>query len=404
MLDHKEEILCLYWNILTMTRNHLCCSTPVFLMLLSPWGALTAPCQQGEGCVCLHCPAGQEPPTACSVVGDSDVMMECRDCLPGTFSDSHDPKPCRPHTSCGSLNRRVRAPATSRSDTVCGACLPGFYSETTLKSSTLHPCVRMPVKRLKRLNRSVEKSAPHGPGVGVTNATTAHSSEEKNAEYAVYALAPVFCMMGLMGIFICNLLKKKGYNCPSEKEAVQDDPPPKDENNEDTISVLVRLITEKTENAAALEEMLVEYELMQSDACKSPLLSPLPHKFQSLPRLCTHQHHLHTINGLASHSGSCCSRCSQKKWPKLFLPPAPLFADAYKPPYTPMMPPSPTQGTVVSVGRFQVAQIQENKLVSLSTTPVECGDTDLVEPAEGMALMRMDSLSKAPSPHSAHRT
>uniref|UniRef100_A0A3B5MBA3 RELT like 1 n=1 Tax=Xiphophorus couchianus TaxID=32473 RepID=A0A3B5MBA3_9TELE len=39
-----------------------------------------------------------------------------------------------------------------------------------------------------------------------------------NSQYAVFALVPVFCIMGLLGILICNILKKKGYNCTAEKE------------------------------------------------------------------------------------------------------------------------------------------------------------------------------------------
>ncbi|XP_035380787.1 tumor necrosis factor receptor superfamily member 19L isoform X2 [Electrophorus electricus] len=391
-----------------MTRNHLCCSAPVFLMLLGPWGALTTPCQRAEGCVCLHCPAGQEPSMACSELEVTDVTAECRDCPSDTFSDGHDPELCRPHTACETLNRQLLAAGTSHSDAACGACLPGFHSETTQKSSPLQACVTTPPKDPKH---SAGVSAPLGSGVGVTNATAARSSE--NAEYAVYALAPVFCVMGLLGIFICNLLKKKGYTCTPEKEAAHNDTPQKDGNpfpcivensNEDTISVLVRLISEKTENAAALEEMLLEYELTQTDISKSPLLSPEPLKFQSLPRLCSHQHHLHTINGLVPHSGFCCSRCSQKKWPKLLLRPTPLFVDANKTAHTPVKPPSTNEGIVLSVGRFQVAQIQESKPVSISTTSTEGRDTDLVEPAEGMSFLGMASLSKAPSPHAADRT
>ncbi|KAK1785167.1 hypothetical protein P4O66_018580, partial [Electrophorus voltai] len=327
---------------------------------------------------------------ACSELEVTDVTAECRDCPSDTFSDGHDPELCRPHTACGTLNRQLLAAGTSHSDAACGACLPGyrlddifaiiflikardvgsgagvlaglrgfeFHSETTQKSSPLQACVTTPPKDPKH---SAGVSAPLGSGVGVTNATVARSSE--NAEYAVYALAPVFCVMGLLGIFICNLLKKKGYTCTPEKEAAHNDTPQKDGNpfpcivensNEDTISVLVRLISEKTENAAALEEMLLEYELTQTDISKSPLLSPEPLKFQSLPRLCSHQHHLHTINGLVPHSGFCCSRCSQKKWPKLLLRPTPLFVDANKTAHTPVKPPSTNEGIVLSVGRSEV--------------------------------------------------
>lgn len=57
-----------------------------------------------------------------------------------------------------------------------------------------------------------------GGAAGAANSTVVRSAEEKTAEYAVFALVPVFCIMGLMGILICNILKKKGYNCTAEKE------------------------------------------------------------------------------------------------------------------------------------------------------------------------------------------
>ncbi|KFQ11900.1 Tumor necrosis factor receptor superfamily member 19L, partial [Leptosomus discolor] len=71
------------------------------------------------------------------------------------------------------------------------------------------------------------------------------------AQAAVLTIAPVFCAMGLLGILVCNLLKKKGYHCTAGK-----DPQPGgtgeprsiyqlEDPNEDTIGVLVRLITEK---------------------------------------------------------------------------------------------------------------------------------------------------------------
>lgn len=32
------------------------------------------------------------------------------------------------------------------------------------------------------------------------------------------AIVPVFCLMGLLGILVCNLLKRKGYHCTAQKE------------------------------------------------------------------------------------------------------------------------------------------------------------------------------------------
>ncbi|NIG58025.1 tumor necrosis factor receptor superfamily member 19L isoform X2 [Pontoporia blainvillei] len=104
------------------------------------------------------------------------------------------------------------------------------------------------------------------------NSTRAGSPEETAAQYAVIAIVPIFCLMGLLGILVCNLLKRKGYHCTAHKEV---GPGPggggsgvnpayhTDDANEDTIGVLVRLITEKKENAAALEELLKEYHSKQ---------------------------------------------------------------------------------------------------------------------------------------------
>lgn len=104
------------------------------------------------------------------------------------------------------------------------------------------------------------------------NSTRPGSPEETAAQYAVIAIVPVFCLMGLLGILVCNLLKRKGYHCTAHKEV---GPGPggggsginpayrAEDANEDTIGVLVRLITEKKENAAALEELLKEYHSKQ---------------------------------------------------------------------------------------------------------------------------------------------
>lgn len=54
------------------------------------------------------------------------------------------------------------------------------------------------------------------------NGTRAGSPEETAAQYAVIAIVPVFCLMGLLGILVCNLLKRKGYHCTAHKEVGPD--------------------------------------------------------------------------------------------------------------------------------------------------------------------------------------
>ncbi|CAB1422748.1 unnamed protein product [Pleuronectes platessa] len=352
------------------------------------------------------------------------VCMSAMPCRRGALQGLWaDPKSSRGSEMQIVVNRKVATPGTATSDAVCGDCLPGFNSSASGEVSTQSPCVKtLHVRKV----RTVGKGVSAGAG-GAINGTVVRSAEEKTAEYAVFALVPIFCVMGLLGILICNILKKKGYRCAAEKEGGDEEmatqqkegnacPYISDDLNEDTIGVLVRLITEKKENAAALEELLLEYESKQmalkGSSIKFPMLSPLS-TFCSLPRLCPHQSHLHTISGLsglAPKHGLRCTRCAQKKWPAFLIPPLDSLKDPLKPPKTLILPSLDTSTdhqktplldgvcldthhpptvvpntlnekvevtevkekkegelTVLSVGRFQVAQIREQQPVTMET-------------------------------------
>ncbi|XP_059187438.1 tumor necrosis factor receptor superfamily member 19L isoform X2 [Centropristis striata] len=405
-------------------RNHLYCSALVLLTVFGCGGTAAVQCRWGEGCVCLQCPAGQQPSKACGQIQSPTEEVGCQLCPTGSFSDALDSELCRSHTSCDTLGRKVATPGTATSDAVCGDCLQGFLSTATGEVSTQSLCVKAVHVRMVR---TVGKGPSSGAG-GPVNGTVVRSAEEKTAEYAVFALVPIFCVMGLLGILICNILKKKGYRCSADKEGGDEEtatpqkegnncPYISDDLNEDTISVLVRLITEKKENAAALEELLLEYESKQmamskGSSIKFPMLSPLS-PFRSLPRLCPHQSHLHTISGLsglAPKHGYRCTRCAQRKWPAVLIPPLDSFKDPLKPPQSLILPSLDTSSDqqksplldrmfldnqcsqavvpnsvqekversdvksreegelpVLSVGRFQVTQIPEQKPVPVET-------------------------------------
>ncbi|XP_047449637.1 tumor necrosis factor receptor superfamily member 19L isoform X2 [Mugil cephalus] len=390
-------------------RNHLCCSALVLLAVFGCGGTAAVQCRWGEGCMCLQCPAGQEPSKACGQIQGPAEEVRCQPCPTGSFSDTLDPELCRPHTSCKVLGRKVATSGTATSDATCGDCLTGFHSTATGQVSTQSPCEKtLHVRAVRTVGKG-----PSGGAGGPANSTVVRSAEEKTAEYAVFALVPIFCVMGLLGILICNILKKKGYRCTADKEGGDEEtatpqkegnncPYISDDLNEDTISVLVRLITEKKENAAALEELLLEYENKQMSMSKGSLI-----------KLCPHQSHLHTISGLsglAPKHGYRCSRCAQRKWPPVLIPPLDSLKDPLKPPQSLIVPsldksadqqkrpllggvfvdthrtqnvvPKPVQEkaeggevkekkegelTVLSVGRFQVAQIPEQKPVTVET-------------------------------------
>ncbi|XP_040114730.1 tumor necrosis factor receptor superfamily member 19L [Oryx dammah] len=348
------------------------------LLVLLPWPLATATSTAPR-----QCPPGQEP----NVEPGRGTL--CRSCPPGTFSASWGSWPCQPHSRCSSRGRLEAQGGTATQDALCGDCQPGWFSPAETPGVPCQPCTRTPLggrschEQGRRARRGVEVAAGAG-GAGETrqpgNSTRAGSPEETAAQYAVIAIVPIFCLMGLLGILVCNLLKRKGYHCTAQKEV---GPGPGgggsgtspacrlEDTSEDTIGVLVRLITEKKENAAALEELLKEYhsrQLVQTGHRPLPRLPPGP---PGMPHVCPHRQHLHTVQGLASLSGPCCSRCSQK-WPEVLLSPEAAAATTPAPRLLPNPARTPKAGrqgeiTILSVGRFRVARIPEQRVSSVGS-------------------------------------
>ncbi|KAK9402631.1 tumor necrosis factor receptor superfamily member 19L [Crotalus adamanteus] len=295
--------------------------------------------------------------------------MACKPCPAGSFSPTSGLGFCSLHTPCEAKKRVHLHIGTATADTWCGACLPGYYSpegETDPRSPCL-PCLAAPSgvpgcqgsrKPPARLSRNAEAPPRRGEKTAL-NGTRDGKPDDSATQYAVLAIVPVFCIMGLLGILFCNLLMKKGYHCTAQKET--DEEAAKSDRtgnssgyktedlNEDTIGVLVRLITEKKENAAVLEEMLKEYHSKQ---LTQPTYKPVNklHLLPQIPHICQHQDHLHTIQGLAMRSGPSCTRCSQKKWPEMLRSTEAVSSRV-----------QPGEITILSVGRFRVARIPEQR-------------------------------------------
>ncbi|NXQ71945.1 TR19L factor, partial [Quiscalus mexicanus] len=287
-----------------------------------------------------------------------DPSGSCRACPPGTFSlgaascaaHTHPawaPGPC-PDSPVPP--RRFHSPGGEREPR--GRCLPCAAAPRSTPGcpakplSEADPC--FPAGRRRARSPEMPGRAPSTNGTRVT-LLGEEEEEAAAAQAAVLTIVPVFCAMGLLGILVCNLLKKKGYHCTASKE-----PQPGstgassiyqlEDANEDTIGVLVRLITEKKENAAALEELLKEHQRQQ---LMPPSCAPLNklHLLPQFPPACHHQQHLHTVQGPAP-----CARCDQK-WPEM-LPP--LGATKAPKPGA-----HPSEVTILSIGRFRVSRIPE---------------------------------------------
>ncbi|KAM3837827.1 tumor necrosis factor receptor superfamily member 19L [Vipera latastei] len=352
----------------------------------------------GRCLLCQTCPAGAEPDrvSRLSLQASAEALpersltllkcgygsglgMACKPCSAGFFSSTSGLGFCSSHTLCQAKKRIHLHIGTATADTLCGACLPGYYSpdgETDPRSTCL-PCLAAPGgvpgchgsrKRPARLSRNAEAPPRRGEKMAL-NGTRDGKPEDSATQYAVLAIVPVFCIMGLLGILFCNLLMKKGYHCTAQKET--DEEAAKSDRtgnsssyktedvNDDTIGVLVRLITEKKENAAVLEEMLKEYHSKQ---LAQPIYKPVNklHLLPQIPHICQHQHHLHTIQGLAVRSGPSCTRCSQKKWPEM-LRSTEAVSTTILPGSHALKHPRPGEITILSVGRFRVARIPEQR-------------------------------------------
>nr|XP_033803305.1 tumor necrosis factor receptor superfamily member 19L [Geotrypetes seraphini]XP_033803306.1 tumor necrosis factor receptor superfamily member 19L [Geotrypetes seraphini]XP_033803307.1 tumor necrosis factor receptor superfamily member 19L [Geotrypetes seraphini] len=386
------------------------------LLLCGEWEYVA---EDGQCAPCAECPRGEEPDRKCGF--GKGLGVTCRPCLSNMFSESYGTEPCMPRTHCVNIYRIQLSFGTATADNQCGNCMQGFFAPKGDfdNASECLPCFVAPKNTPEckgdrnphaRSKRTID-SALRRESIVVLNRTLA-SSEESRTDYAVLAIVPVFCMMGLLGILLCNLLKKKGYHCTSQKELDEESaagekhmnnfPFRADEANEDTIGVLVRLITEKKENAFALEELLKDYHSKQiapatkTAAKKSYLLPPLPH-------VCRHQHHLHTVQGPAPRSGSCCTRCSQKKWPEVLLSPemAAVAALPSKPVRAGPKPGRPGEITILSVGRFRVARIPEQKTNPCEVkTVLEPGgdgpDSPCSSPTEQKTLLGAGTKAKWP--------
>ena len=84
-------------------------------------------------------------------------------------------------------------------------------------------------------------------------------------EYIAYVLVPVFFVMGLLGVLICHLLKKKGYRCTTEAEQeVEEEKVEKIElndsinENSDTVGQIVQYIMKNEANADILKAMVAD--------------------------------------------------------------------------------------------------------------------------------------------------
>ncbi|XP_017281700.1 RELT-like protein 1 [Kryptolebias marmoratus] len=200
--------------------------------------------------------------------------------------------------------------------------------------------------------------------------TNAGKTEGGHWDYVAFVLVPTFFLLGLIGVVICHVLKRKGYRCTTaqdnkeeEEEGCEEDLDPElgGEMNDtfsdnDTVGQIVHYIMKNQANSDALKAMIHDNSFDSegppltptSVGASSPPMTPLSPgaPLGAAKHTCSH---LHTIGGSGSHA-NICTRCSQKKWP-LMRKPSPRKTEQRRSHLG--------EVTVLSVGRFRVTKCEK---------------------------------------------
>ncbi|KAG8591648.1 hypothetical protein GDO81_000256 [Engystomops pustulosus] len=221
-----------------------------------------------------------------------------------------------------------------------------------------------------RIVRSAESVPSVDPLASMPSTSdTGNTPSGGHPEYIAFYLVPVFFIMGLLGVLICHILKKKGYRCTTETEPEEKISAEKiemqesgAEGNNDTVGQLVSIIMKNEANADVLKAMVADTSAMGDNSLYDPEspttpntpisptsptspVSPLTPGGTPSKHSCR-GHHLHTIGGVAEKN--VCSRCSNKRWNLMRSPLKPKEPKKSK----------PGAVTVLSVGRFKVTKVE----------------------------------------------
>lgn len=213
-----------------------------------------------------------------------------------------------------------------------------------------------------RSARSADLSPSIDPAMAPSTSNTGHTNDNSgHPEYVAFILIPIFFLMGLLGVLICHILKKKGYRCTTaEPEADEKVSVEKIEMQEedadttnDTVGQIVSYIMKNEANADVLKAMVADNSAVADNSVFDPETPTTPNSPASptspsspLGTPTKHSCHLHTIGGVADKN--VCSRCAQKRWNPFKTP------QKHKEQKRSLRP----SVTVLSVGRFRVTKVE----------------------------------------------
>ncbi|KAL0970478.1 hypothetical protein UPYG_G00242620 [Umbra pygmaea] len=210
------------------------------------------------------------------------------------------------------------------------------------------------------------------PQTTLAGSGKAGAGNMKNPEYIAFVLVPVFFLLGLLGVLICHVLKRKGYRCTTQAEDDEEAAriaEEKDlemhaemndtfiEGNNDTVGHIVHYIMKNEANSDALKAMVKDNSIDSDGPPLTPTSPTTPFSPTSpispgapagaAKHTCNH---LHTVGGLGGNR-NICNRCNHKKWPL-------IRRDSNK--KTPDRR-GHAEVTVLAVGRFRVTKCDKER-------------------------------------------
>ncbi|KAF0029277.1 hypothetical protein F2P81_018382 [Scophthalmus maximus] len=110
-----------------------------------------------------------------------------------------------------------------------------------------------------------------GSSPGETTVNGKGEAAATNPDYIAFVLVPVFFLLGLLGVVICHVLKRKGYRCTTESQDGDEDVFEEEKDpelgvelndtmseNNDTVGQIVHYIMKNQANSEALKAMINE--------------------------------------------------------------------------------------------------------------------------------------------------
>ncbi|KAL0994221.1 hypothetical protein UPYG_G00119450 [Umbra pygmaea] len=169
----------------------------------------------GDCYPCLQCGPGQEPSEDCGY--GSGWSSYCIPCSAKTYKESRNYHNCKFCQSCKRINRNQKSPCTSKSNAVCGDCLPGFYSKTRMDGLQDLECIPC------GSSSTTEPDCSRTMAINVEKVWSPETPEQNATVSITLVTIAIFLIIALFIYFRHTLLRKIFKGCLALQSKSQSD-------------------------------------------------------------------------------------------------------------------------------------------------------------------------------------